>query len=50
MIRDPDLVLLLIPNPGPRGQKGTGSRIRNTDVIIIPFLLLVVATDPVEQH
>jgi hypothetical protein len=27
---DPDLDFLPIPDPGSRGQKGTGSRIRNT--------------------
>ncbi len=33
MIRDvyPDLYFLPIPDPGSRGQKGTGSRIRNSD-------------------
>jgi hypothetical protein len=33
MIRDviPDLDFLPIQDPGSRGQKGTGSRIRNTD-------------------
>jgi hypothetical protein len=29
-IPDPDLEFLPIPDPGSRGQKGTGSRIRNT--------------------
>jgi hypothetical protein len=29
-IPDPDPDFLTIPDPGPRGQQGTGSRIRNT--------------------
>jgi hypothetical protein len=29
-IPDPDLDFIPIPDPGSRGQKGTGSRIRNT--------------------
>jgi hypothetical protein len=31
VIPDPDLDFLSIKDPGSRGQKGTGSRIRNTD-------------------
>jgi hypothetical protein len=30
-IPDPDADFLTIPDPGTRGQKGTGSRIRNTE-------------------
>ncbi len=31
MISDPDIYFLPIPDPGSKGQKGTGSRIRNID-------------------
>jgi hypothetical protein len=31
-IPDPDADFLPIPDPGSRGQKGTGSRIRNTEL------------------
>jgi hypothetical protein len=40
------LIFLLIPEPGSRGPKGTGSRIRirNTDLFKIPLLLFVQET------
>jgi hypothetical protein len=34
VIPDPDPDFLPIPDPESRGQKGTGSRIRNTDFIL----------------
>ncbi len=45
---DPDLEIFPIPGPGSRGQKGTGSRIRNTggqkdDPVFIPDLFLLAA-------
>jgi hypothetical protein len=49
-IPDPDADFLPIPDPGSRGQKGTGSRIRirNTDYLFTslnwPFLFAVLLT------
>jgi hypothetical protein len=40
-ISDPDPDFLSIPDPGSRGQKGTGSRIRNTAYMIFGLLVLV---------
>ncbi len=35
-----------IPDPGSSGQKGTGSRIRNTAVATVPLFFLSQATQP----
>jgi hypothetical protein len=40
-ISDPDPEFLPIPDPGSRGQKGTGSRIRNTAYMIFGLLVFV---------
>ncbi len=40
MIRDPDPVFLPIPDPGSRGQKGTGSRSRIRYTVFILFSVL----------
>jgi hypothetical protein len=39
---DPNLDFLPIPDPGSRGQKGTGSWIRNTDARILIIIMVMI--------
>jgi hypothetical protein len=61
-IRDPEKNLFWIPDPGSRGQKGTGSRIRirntgyelgeggrGTFVLIIPVLRIRICTSRIHM-
>ncbi len=45
-IPDPDSDFLPIPDPGSRGQKGTGSRIRNTAVSGAIYIYIFILLDP----
>jgi hypothetical protein len=46
IIPDPDPVYLPIPDPGSRGQKGTGSRIRIRNTVFYDRILLLGGDDP----
>ncbi len=44
-ILDPDPDFLPIPDPGSRGQKGTGSRIRIRNTDLLPHILSIIQID-----